>query len=595
MKNRTLKLANKFKILAREYASQANAILGIRDSGKTYTAMKAAEELLEAKIPIIVYDPVGIWKNLRSGTKGHKGYPVIVAGGDDSADIILTPENAVQIIRAALKAGVSIIFDLYSPSLANKSKWIKIVQETLDVLMYENKEYGLRHVFAEEASEFIPQRIMPQQSKVYSSFERLARMGRNSSVGMTIINQRAEEVNKAVLELCALIFLHKQVGKNSLLSIEKWMKAAGVHDGEDAAITHHLPKMKQGECIIVDTNGDLNGRIIKILPKHTYHPSPEKGLPARKVKSTVNISQFVKKLNALLSTPEEKRSKKTAAAITQPVSKKEDQQKITDLQKDNLNLRKQLELANKNLNQEKTLRSKLIHEYKSLVVFVNNHVSDLKKMADQTMKHIIKNYNNKILLKAPRITDPVKSSMGAVSKIGKTYQAPAPARTPAPERNTSADSLSGKFKLIKVVSANEGISKPQLALICGMSPNSGTYGVYYRQLRSEGLIEDRDGKFWPTSEGIKISKNWADIPQSTDDILATWSHLLGAGSGMTRILMTVAENRWEWITTEALLSATGMTNSGTFGVYYRKLRALGLIDINKGQFKLSDNLHIGDE
>jgi tRNA A37 N6-isopentenylltransferase MiaA len=73
MSDNKLTLAPNFSIPAVDYAGQGNAILGIRDAGKTYTAMKAAEELLDNKIPIIVYDPVGVWKNLKIGTGKHKG------------------------------------------------------------------------------------------------------------------------------------------------------------------------------------------------------------------------------------------------------------------------------------------------------------------------------------------------------------------------------------------------------------------------------------------------------------------------------------------------------------------------------------------
>lgn len=201
-------LSQTFSLPAVDYAGQGNAVLGIRDAGKTYTAMKAAEQLMDNNIPIIVFDPVGVWKNLKYGTGQHKGYPVVTAGGD-GCDIKLTVNNATDIVRAAMKENINLVIDLYSPELINKSTWIRIVQETVDLLMYENKTNGLRHIFIEEAAEFIPQRLQPQHSKVYSSIERLARMGRNARLGYTIINQRAEEVNKAVLEISSLSLLHK--------------------------------------------------------------------------------------------------------------------------------------------------------------------------------------------------------------------------------------------------------------------------------------------------------------------------------------------------------------------------------------------------
>ena len=48
------------KIPVTEYASQGNAILGIRDSGKSYTATYLAERLLESGVPFVAFDPIGI-------------------------------------------------------------------------------------------------------------------------------------------------------------------------------------------------------------------------------------------------------------------------------------------------------------------------------------------------------------------------------------------------------------------------------------------------------------------------------------------------------------------------------------------------------
>lgn len=57
------------------YATQANAILGIKGSGKTTTAKGIAEQLLDHDIPILVLDPVGMWRYLKvPKEKGGKAY-----------------------------------------------------------------------------------------------------------------------------------------------------------------------------------------------------------------------------------------------------------------------------------------------------------------------------------------------------------------------------------------------------------------------------------------------------------------------------------------------------------------------------------------
>ena len=75
-----IKLAKNLSIPVVDYANQGNSIIGIRGSGKTYTATKIAEGLILAGIPIIAFDPTGTWQNLRYGINGNKGLPVVVAG-----------------------------------------------------------------------------------------------------------------------------------------------------------------------------------------------------------------------------------------------------------------------------------------------------------------------------------------------------------------------------------------------------------------------------------------------------------------------------------------------------------------------------------
>jgi uncharacterized protein len=226
-------------------ASRGNAVLGIRDSGKSYTAVGLAERFHDGGIPFVALDPSGRWRWMRiPEVQGGKAYPVVVAGGL-AQDLPLNRDNAAELMRAAMAAGVSIIFDLYDTTVS-KADWRRIVRDVVHVLFYENEPHGLRHVFIEEAAEFCPQRINPGQGEVYAEIERLARMGGNARLGYTLINQRSAEVSKAVLELCDNLFLHRQKGKNSLEALEKWLAFTEAEEPE--AIIATLPTLPQGEC-----------------------------------------------------------------------------------------------------------------------------------------------------------------------------------------------------------------------------------------------------------------------------------------------------------------------------------------------------------
>lgn len=254
-------------IEAVEYAIQGNAMLGIRESGKSYDSTYIAEQLMQAQIPFIAFDPIGIWKYLRVPGIGP-GLPVVVAGGKDG-DLPLTPETAPDIVRAAMREGISLVIDLYDVRIT-KAQWRRIVGSSVELLMYENGEHGLRHVFIEEAAEFIPQKIRSEQGMVYSQLEALARMGGNAQLGYTLINQRAEEVNKAILELCAAVFLHRQTGRNSITALEKWFKLLDVESMKQVITS--MPLLKPGECYVMST-GSSNPVLTTIPQKQTFHPN----------------------------------------------------------------------------------------------------------------------------------------------------------------------------------------------------------------------------------------------------------------------------------------------------------------------------------
>jgi len=46
-----------------DFVVARTAILGITKSGKTYAAKGIAEQLLDANIPIIVFDAIGVWRS----------------------------------------------------------------------------------------------------------------------------------------------------------------------------------------------------------------------------------------------------------------------------------------------------------------------------------------------------------------------------------------------------------------------------------------------------------------------------------------------------------------------------------------------------
>jgi hypothetical protein len=572
MKEKQLHIAPNFSISGSDYANQANAILGIREAGKTYTAMKAAEELLECDIPIIVFDPVGIWKNLKIGVGKHKGYPIVVAGGE-GCDIRLTKENAVDIVRAAMKENVSLVIDLYSPELINKSTWITIVQSTVDVLMYENKPYGMRHIFIEEAAEFIPQKLQPQHARVYASLERLARMGRNARLGMTIINQRAEEVNKAILEICELSLIHKQVGKNSMLSILKWLEVRQLDNVKD--IIKSLPLLKKGDCWAIGLS-DQPQRI-HVSPKNTFHPDP-KSREDENMKSMLkrDVGQFVDKLRQQLEKPKAP-AKETKAAVSIPVNGK-------------ANPNSQLSEKIKNLeNQVKQYKAESYQLKKAIHVYEErstNLATQLIKIAERlTDSHGIK-VGGVVPLQTEIGTDIPKNST-SIPKIDTKFPKTPTFIPPAPG-NGSLGKCSREIIRFLAQYNNRQFSKAQVAVATGYSVTSGGFNNSISELYQKGFII-RNSKLGVNPDAMaEIVSCIGEITHQDYNIETYKNNLAQCERKIYELLL---EHPDQLFSKNEIAEATGYSpGSGGFSNSLSRLNTLELIEKENGSIRLNHEL-----
>jgi len=274
------------------YAVGGTAFLGIRESGKSYGAKGVAEQLIDYGIPIVVFDAIGVWQYLkRSRGAGGKGYPVVVAGGRHP-DLPLTPDSAPQIVRSAIASNVSVVIDLYDRNLS-KADWRRIVRACFRTLFFENE--GLRHVFLEETPEYAPQKVI--DGETYAEVEKFVRMGGNSSLGITLIGQRAQEINKAILDLCENVVLMRQRGAHAIDSLEKFMDRVSPDMAKEVA--RSLPNLKAGECWVFtgDSETPIRTRTAKI---NSHHPDRRKPELTARAGAPADVSSFVESMREAL-------------------------------------------------------------------------------------------------------------------------------------------------------------------------------------------------------------------------------------------------------------------------------------------------------
>lgn len=572
------------KIDLLEYASRANGILGIRDSGKTGTATYFAERIHHGGVPFIAFDPSGAWKSLRYPGKGP-GLPVVIAG--QGGDLPLNPNSVAAMIEAAMKAGVSLVVDLSGHEFS-KADWRRIVKASVNTLLHKNFAYGLRHVFIEEAAEFVPQR--PSDGETYAVVEKLIRIGGNSRLGATLINQRAAEVAKSVLELCDNLFLHRQRGKNSIESLDKWLDIAEVEGAK--GIIASLSSLPTGECWAW-LGQDLKAHRVKV-------PMKDSAFPDRRVLrgditvgkgKAADVGSFVDAMRGSLGKIEEEAKANDPAALRKRIAELEkgakaptvDQAAVDQAYRDGYKTG-QDHAGGAMRNFIADLRESMRTVAGSIqdIEAATNDIDDAAKKAEAATGSAPTNSRTDkkdIAVAKARLTEIDANPESLVHGQALARRLAAMSTTP-PKKNDGIDR-----PLQKIIDAirwwnGAGIAEPnapQVAFLAGYSHRSSTWSTYCSRLRSVGLIEVRGLKL--TAAGYVASNDPDNGPDQIRDTGAFREKVLTKLDGpLVRIMRPIIAAYPDELTTLAASESAGYSSaSSTWSTYLSRLRSLDLI------------------
>lgn len=549
-----------------DLGSRSNAVLGIKDSGKSYTATELAEGMFDAGIPFIAFDPTGVWRYLRVPAKG-KGRPVIVIGGPDG-DLPLNPMTVGKIVEAALEHGLSLVIDLTGD--LSKAEWRRIVRDCVRLLMQKNKDHGLRHVFLEEAAEFVPQRVT--DGLVYAEVEKLARIGGNMRLGCTLISQRAEEVNKAVLELCDNLFLHRQKGRNSLQNLTKWLDIADVKDTD--VVIKSMANLPTGECWVWLAGSEQPKRV-KVPKKDSFHPDRRVLRSAVKMSTMVpiGVEGFKQQLLAQLPQIEAEAEANDPARL---------RARIAELERENEALAKAdgrpvvdegaIFEQGRAAGRREVLSSLTLgtNQLREKIFAHADAINDqLRGIAGDVRELFVDRPSSEVVLAEARRPVPDTAWTGRLPGV---LAAGIPRGTaPAPKQKATDAILSA---LAFLHSVGEKLpSKPQVALWAGVSPNSGSYAQNLAKLKEAGLIEYPLGGVALTDEGIRVT------PPTRMTIEQVFQKLYDrVTSAQGAIMKSLVDRHPRPMRKDEIAAVVGVSaNSGSFAQNLGALKALGVI------------------
>lgn len=252
-------------------ATKSFALLAKRGAGKSYAAGVMEEEFFANDIPFVVFDPIDVHWGLRLQADGiKKGLPVVVFGLLSNADIPLTDTMGKQIAKAVIESNISCVISTFGMS---KSGQRRLIADFAEELLIRNNVP--RHIFIEEAHEFVPQRVVGEMSRCFAAVEALVVMGRNRGLGVTLINQRAATINKDVLTQIDTLLAFRSVGPQDRKALQEWVEAHGTQENFDEFMKT-LPSLETGKGWIWSPEFMNVFERISIRKRGTFHPDREK-------------------------------------------------------------------------------------------------------------------------------------------------------------------------------------------------------------------------------------------------------------------------------------------------------------------------------
>ena len=252
-------------------ATKTFALLAKRGAGKSYTGAVMAEEFCKNNIPFIVLDPIDVWWGMKLNKDGKsKGLPIVVFGLEH-ADIQLDKDMGRKIAQMVVKHNISCVISTFG--MPKKQQRYLVTEFAEELLNINNTP---RHVFIEEAHEFVPQRVFGELGKTFNAVSNLVVMGRNRGLGVTLINQRASTINKDVLTQLDTLIAMRLVAPQDRKALKEWVEYHSGNEKDFENFMESLGSLPTGTGWIWSPEFLGIFEKIKIRQRDTFHPDREK-------------------------------------------------------------------------------------------------------------------------------------------------------------------------------------------------------------------------------------------------------------------------------------------------------------------------------
>lgn len=551
--------------------TQTFAFLARKGAGKTYGASKLAEGMLAADAQVVVIDPVGVWYGLRLGADGKTpGFNIPVFGGLHG-DLPLEPTGGALVADLVVDQGTSLVLDV---SMFRKNDRKRFVTDFAEQLFHRKK--GSRspmHLFVEEAQVFVPQRVMGDEARMLGAFEDLVKLGRNFGIGVTLISQRPQAVNKDALNQTECLVVLQTNGAQERKAISEWIVEQGL-DVEE--LVDSLPALERGEAWVWSPSWLRKTVRVHIQKKKTFNASatPEVGKKQREPRQLEPID--LDKIREAMAATVKQAEANDPKALRAKVAKLE-----AELAKAKGSVAPPVDYG--------PLLAKLDALGRQLSPFGGEVRALLEMIVSVTHPH---------QSEKPRTLEPV--AMRRIQPVARgerpvSNMRGAAERTPRPVHSEeSGDVPPAVTKILEALAGTTlpHLSRRQVGTLAGIKATTGTFRTYLSILRTRGLIRDvGGGALEITPEGLAVIGGRPSAPATPDEVIASWKAKLPPVVG--RMLDAIVEMHPKSISRSDLAERLEISaTTGTFRTYLSLLRTRGLIETHRDEITASESLFL---
>lgn len=227
-------------------------IMGLTGSGKTYTAIGLAEQLLDAGRQVIIVDPTGVYNGLRT----EFALPIF---GGRYGDVEIGEESGDAVARLIIDRDLSAIVDVSLLLKRSHAAARRFMGPFVAAL--KNAPTRARYIVMDEADEFMPENASGDVTRLFGDLKWIVRRGRSEGWRMLMVTQRPQDIAKSVLTQCETMVIHRLTAPQDRKALLEWVK--GNADAEQAkAVLDSMARLGTGEAWVWSPAHNLLERVI---------------------------------------------------------------------------------------------------------------------------------------------------------------------------------------------------------------------------------------------------------------------------------------------------------------------------------------------